>query len=92
MKDEIYNTGYGEMETIINIDYARSEVSIYTSKKGISKRLEKKIGQPTKKYYTNGKISSTRWDISFSEAPVRESVLSYICRGLLPAPSYHRLL
>ena len=76
MKDKFFNALYEEQETNINIDYARSKASIYTSRESIYKRIQKKIGQPTKKYYTEGKISGVIWDIPFEDKKKITAILS----------------
>lgn len=76
MEDKFYKAEYEEQETIINIDYAGSKASIYTSRESIGKRIQKKIGQPTKKYYTEGKISGVIWDIPFEDKNKITAILS----------------
>lgn len=71
-----YNTVPEEQETIINVDYAGSKVSIYTSKKSIYERISKKIGQPKNTYYTDKKISGANWIIPFSDKKSITSILS----------------
>ncbi len=76
MKDKFYNTDYDEQETIINIDYYKKEVSLYTSRKAVHERIIKKIGKPTKQYYTDKKISGANWIIPFSDKKSITSILS----------------
>ena len=45
-----------EQETIINIDYYKKTINVYTSRKQVGERLKKKIGDPTDKYISNNKI------------------------------------
>lgn len=56
-----------EQETIINIDYYEKNIYLYTSRELVYKRLIKKIGTPTKYYYTINKdfISGVEWKIPF---------------------------
>ena len=70
------NTMPEEQETIINIDYFRSEVIVYTSQKSICERLIKKIGKPTHIYYTKKKISGVNWVIPFEKKKDITQVLS----------------
>lgn len=50
-----------EQETIINIDYCEKTINIYTSRKQVGERLKKKIGEPTDKYVSNGKIYAVNY-------------------------------
>ena len=50
-----------EQETIINIDYCEKTISVYTSRKQVGNRLEKKIGEPTKKYTDGDKIYAVEY-------------------------------
>lgn len=74
------NNKYDEQETIINIKYAESTVSIYTSRKAIITKLKSKLGEPSKTYYLKKKVSGASWDISFNE---RKKITSVLSRPLL---------
>ena len=50
-----------EQETIINIDYCEKTINVYTSRKQVGERLKKKIGEPTDKYISNGKIYAVNY-------------------------------
>lgn len=50
-----------EQETIINIDYCEKTINIYTSRKQVGERLKKKIGEPTNKYVSNGKVYAVNY-------------------------------
>ena len=50
-----------EQETLINIDYCEKTINIYTSRKQVGERLKKKIGEPTDKYISNGKIYAVNY-------------------------------
>lgn len=50
-----------EQETLINIDYCEKTINIYTSRKQVGERLKKKIGEPTDKYVSNGKIYAVNY-------------------------------
>lgn len=50
-----------EQETIINIDYCKKTIDIYTSRKQVGERLKKKIGKPTDKYISNNKIFAVNY-------------------------------
>ena len=50
-----------EQETIINIDYCEKTINVYTSRKQVGERLKKKIGDPTDKYVSNGKIYAVNY-------------------------------
>ena len=45
-----------EQETIINIDYCEKTINIYTTRKQVGERLEKRMGKPTNEYISDGKI------------------------------------
>lgn len=74
--EKFYNTIPEEQETIINIDYAKSKVIVYTCQKTVYERFLKKIGQPVNKYYTNKKISGGNWEISFEDKKGINQILS----------------
>ena len=65
--NKFYNTDYEEQETIVNVDYYKKVVSLYTSRKAVYERIVKKIGEPTKKYYTDKRISGANWVIPFKD-------------------------
>lgn len=50
-----------EQETLINIDYCKKTINVYTSRKQVGERLKKKIGEPTDKYISNGKIYAVNY-------------------------------
>ena len=50
-----------EQETIINVDYCEKTINVYTSRKQVGERLKKKIGEPTDKYISNGKIYAVNY-------------------------------
>lgn len=76
MKNTFYNTDYEEQETVINIDYFTSKFSVYTSRKSIYNRLLNKLGNPSKTYYTEKKISGANWIIPFSDRKKISTILS----------------
>lgn len=76
MKEKFYNTEYEEQETVINIDYSEKEISLYTSKKIVYERIYKRLGNPTKKYYTRNKISGAVWIIPFENKKSIRAILS----------------
>ena len=49
---------------------------VYTCRKIVYEKLQKKLGQPTKIYYTQGQISGASWDIPFNEKRKLTAVLS----------------
>lgn len=65
-----------EQETLINLDYFEKVLTVYTTNQATSKRIEKKIGEPTKEDFTEGKISSTTWKIPFQDREKAKKVLS----------------
>ena len=50
-----------EQETLIDIDYCEKTINVYTSRKQVGERLKKKIGEPTDKYVSNGKIYAVNY-------------------------------
>ena len=74
--NKYYNTDVEEQETIINIDYAGSIVSVYTNQNTIYKRLYEKIGEPTKTFYIKNKISGARWNVPFEDKKTINLILS----------------
>ena len=76
MKDKFYNTDYEEQETIINIDYFKSELYLYTSRRMVYTRIFNKLGEPNKKYYTNKQLSGAVWNIPFTDKKRITSILS----------------
>lgn len=74
--NKFYNTDYEEQETIVNIDYYNKAVLLYTSRRAVYERIVKKIGEPTKKYYTDKKINGANWIILFENKKEITSILS----------------
>ena len=74
--NKFYNTDYEEQETIVNVDYYKKVVSLYTSRKAVYERIVKKIGEPTKKYYADKKINGGNWIIPFENRKDITSILS----------------
>ena len=64
---KFYNVSTDEQETIINIDYKAKKLKCYTSRQSVYDRLFKKLGTPTKTFYTNKKISGASWSIPFKD-------------------------
>lgn len=50
-----------EQECLINVDYCDRKITVYTSRKSVGVRLMKKLGQPTKIYEHDGKISAVEY-------------------------------
>lgn len=69
-----------EQETIINFDYFEHQMKLYTSNQPTAKRLQKRIGESTETFFTNGKISGKSWTIAFDE---RETIKKAISLGSL---------
>ena len=69
-------TNYEEQETQINIDYAGSMISIYTSRRMTFNKLQSKLGEPSHIYYLKKKISGASWNIPFCEKRKITTVLS----------------
>lgn len=73
---KFYNTIPEEQETIINVDYGKREVYCYTSRYAVYDRLKEKLGEPTKTFYTNRKISGATWTIPFSDKKILGNIFS----------------
>ena len=76
MKDDFYLTDLREQETILKIDYYSRIISIYTCRKNVAKRLERKLGEPTQKYYTNSLLSAVKYEIPFENKKEISGILS----------------
>ncbi len=75
-KQKFLNTIFKEQETIINIDYSKSEVSIYTCRNAVYSRLLHKLGEPNEKSYIKNQLCGARWNISFKDRKIITSILS----------------
>ena len=73
---KFYNTIPEEQETIVNIDYSNKKVSCYTSRYAVYERIKRKIGEPTKTFYTNKKISGAIWNIPFTDKKILNVIFS----------------
>ena len=54
-------TPLDEQETIISVDYYEKKITVYTSRKSVGVRLVRKLGDPTKVYEHDGKISAVEY-------------------------------
>ena len=54
-------SGLDEQETVINVDYYEKKITVYTNRKSVGIRLQKKLGEPTKVYKYEGKISAVEY-------------------------------
>lgn len=61
-----------EQETTINIDYCEKTMTFYTSRKTVAKRIEKKVGKPTKVDYTDGKISGVTYVRNLYDSDIKK--------------------
>ena len=75
------NTDIGEQESQINIHRGDRQVSIYSSIKVICKRLIKKLGNPTKVYYTKGMISGIMWELPYTDKNISRLISKSIFIG-----------
>lgn len=71
-----YNTIPEEQETTINIDYYKKELVIYTSRRMQIERLMKKLGEPSRTYLVQNKVSGCRWNIPLNDTKSTSKVLS----------------
>lgn len=60
IKESFFYTIFEEQETIINIDYSKSEISIYTNRQSIYLRILHKLGKPNEKFYIENKLCGAR--------------------------------
>lgn len=75
-RETFCKTELEEQETTINIDHFNSTLNLYTCRKPVYERIQKKIGEPTKVYYTQNQISGGYWIIPFKEKKKITSILS----------------
>lgn len=54
-------TPLDEQETTMRVDYCDRKITVYTSRKSVGVRLMKKLGDPTKIYEHDGKISAVEY-------------------------------
>lgn len=73
---KFYNTPLEEQETNIYIDHLMKEVSCYTSRYAVYNRLIKKLGEPKKTYYMEGKVCGAKWSVPFSDKKRVKTMLS----------------
>lgn len=76
IKESFFYTIFEEQETIINIDYSKSEISIYTNRQSIYLRILHKLGEPNEKFYIENKLCGARWIINFKDKKLITSILS----------------
>ena len=50
-----------EQECLINVDYYEKKITVYTNRKSVGIRLQRKLGEPTKIYEHDGKISAVEY-------------------------------
>ena len=65
-----------EKETILNFDYFENKVNLYTTNQSTGNRLKKKIGEPTRETYLEGKIASQEWTIPFHDRDKLRKIFS----------------
>lgn len=68
---EWYNCPREEQETTINIDYYERTLTLYTCRKSVADKLKRKVGEPTKVYYTENKISAVEYIVKLSDINLR---------------------
>ena len=70
------STAIGEQETIINIDYEKQIISIYSSRSNVISLLTKVLGRPTERHAKNKSYwTGATWNIAFAE---REKILKVL--------------
>ena len=50
-----------EQECLISVDYYEKKITVYTNRKSVGVRLQRKLGEPTKIYEHDGKISAVEY-------------------------------
>ena len=70
-----------EQETLINIDYCEKTINVYTSRKQVGERLKKKIGEPTDKYVSNGKIYAVNYKRNLFDKDVEKFLSKMLLIG-----------
>lgn len=73
---KLYNTDFEEQETIVHIDYARSQTHLYSCRKAVIKKLKDKLGEPNNVYIIRDQVSGASWTLSFVDKRKITSVLS----------------
>lgn len=68
-----------EQETIINVDYFKKKISVYTTRKSTADRLLKKIGEPTYVYKITGLISGVIYERNLFD----KDVAKFFSKGLI---------
>ena len=68
-----------EQGTFVNIDYSEKKMIFYTSRKSVAKRIEKKVGKPTKIDYINGKIAGVTYVRNLYDSDVK----SFLTKGII---------
>lgn len=74
--NKFYKTNLDEQELLINIDYYKREIIVYTSQKETFKRIKCKIGEPDRIFTTKGQISGAEWTIPIGNRKTISAILS----------------
>lgn len=61
-----------EQETIINVDYCDKTIGIYTNRKAVADRLEKKMGKPSKIYGDNELIFAVEYTRNLYDKDIKK--------------------
>ena len=65
-----------EKETILNFDHFDNKLNLYTTNQATGNRIKKKIGEPSKITYIEGKVSSVEWTIPFQDREKLRKIFS----------------
>ena len=68
-----------EQETIVQIDYYEKKIDVYTTRKSVAKRLEKKVGKPDEVQINNNCI----WSVSYRRDLSDKNIKSFLSVGTL---------
>jgi len=64
------NTPRDEQELIINIDYCKQTISLFTTRYAVANRLERRIGKPHKVEYYKDKITGVEYKYPLNDKNV----------------------
>ncbi len=65
-----------EKETILNFDHYGNKLNLYTTNQATGNRIKKKIGEPSRIDYIEGKVASVEWTIPFQERDKLRKIFS----------------
>jgi len=66
-----YEVPRDEQETTINVDYEERTLVLYTTRKSVANKLIKRVGEPTKIYKTDNKVSGVEYKKRLSDKNIK---------------------